>query len=496
MNNIKEKIVKHAQEANNSWCGAYDLFSRRINENNLKVGVEVGVAFGGHSEALLKNTKIEKLYGVDPYKHMIDYDDPMNLPQEEFDEVYSFTLNRLAVFGDRYTHIRKISNLAIADIPGKLDFVYIDADHSYEGVLNDLKAWFVLVNDGGLIGGHDYDHPGFPGVKIAVDEFFRRFGWTIHTEGEGVWWVKKEPIKISFIMPAYNCAGTVGESIDSIMDGNFEKGDQIVIVNDCSTDNTVVILDEIKKRYRDQDIAIVSHDFNKGGAAARNTAVEHSRNELIFCLDSDNVLAQGSIPKLKKFMIETGSDIVSFGELHYFEKDKNQITGKWIFQDGVVTLADIFSNIVVPGASGNYLYTKESWMRAGRYPEFAGALDAWGFGFRQVATGSIMLAMPNSFYYHRHGHESYWVRDAKQEGKISLAALQIILPFINLINDEDVEYIMGKAGRLKWFDELSSHPLRIVGVDPTAQRGVVKTRSVGIIKRVYRKLGRIISKNQ
>ena len=108
------------------------------------------------------------------------------------------------------------------------------------------------------------------------------------------------------------------------------------------------------------------------------------------------------------------------------------------------------------------MFTRESWHRAGGYPEFSGALDAWGFGFRQLATGSKMRALADSFYFHRYGHESYWIRE-KKKGKISLTALQIILPFIDLIKEEDANYILSNKGRDDWFTNLKSRPLRLKG---------------------------------
>lgn len=51
-----------------------------------------------------------------------------------------------------------------------LDFVFIDAGHSYEDVSLDLKLWYPKVKKGGVFAGHDY--PAWEGVKIAVDEFF------------------------------------------------------------------------------------------------------------------------------------------------------------------------------------------------------------------------------------------------------------------------------------------------------------------------------------
>jgi predicted O-methyltransferase YrrM len=57
-----------------------------------------------------------------------------------------------------------------------LDFIFIDADHTYEGVMNDLIHWYPKVKFGGVISGHDYfygpEGEDWGGVKRAVDEFF------------------------------------------------------------------------------------------------------------------------------------------------------------------------------------------------------------------------------------------------------------------------------------------------------------------------------------
>lgn len=52
-----------------------------------------------------------------------------------------------------------------------IDYLYVDADHSYAGVAADLAAWFPHVRLGGLIVGDDYGHALYPGVKQAWDEF-------------------------------------------------------------------------------------------------------------------------------------------------------------------------------------------------------------------------------------------------------------------------------------------------------------------------------------
>lgn len=53
-----------------------------------------------------------------------------------------------------------------------LDFVFLDADHSYDGVKSDIAAWLPKVKPGGYIGGHDYGNAEWVGVQQAVDEIF------------------------------------------------------------------------------------------------------------------------------------------------------------------------------------------------------------------------------------------------------------------------------------------------------------------------------------
>ena len=308
------------------------------------------------------------------------------------------------------------------------------------------------------IDGYDYNHINFPGIKKAIDDFFGRFNWEINKGNGGFWWVKKRPIKISFIIPAYNCETTVEKSVKSIMSGNFSYGDELIIVNDGSTDRTQKVLVKLHKEY--PAIKIINHKNNKGGGAARNTAVSNSKNELIFCLDSDNILDRNSIKKLKDFLIIENTEAVAFEEIRFFKKDVSNVTHSWFFQDDKYDLKSVLSNVKIPSASGNYMYTKRSWKKAGGYPEFAGALDAWGFGFRQAVTGSDIYVLKNTYYYHRYGYNSYWVRESNY-GNNSLRALQIITPFLNMLEEKSIKLMVNKKTRNNWFDTINTKPLKL-----------------------------------
>jgi len=266
---------------------------------------------------------------------------------------------------------------------------------------------------------------------------------------------------ISFIIPAYNCAKTVTESIESIFNGNFTSGDEIIVVDDASTDNTLKVLKKLQMRY--SVIRIFQHHYNKGSAAAgRNTGIDNSKNDLIFCLDADNVLSPNSVPKLKTYMIDKKVAAAAFGELHYFKENIQNVTHKWIYKKKITLYNVINNTTVTPCASGNYLFTRDSWIKAGRYNESPSiiALDSWAFGFNQLATGAKMITLPNTFYYHRYGYNSTYVKEIKKNNQ-SLAALQIIFPYLHLIDKKDVEYIMSKEGRYSWFDNLEKHPIRL-----------------------------------
>jgi predicted O-methyltransferase YrrM len=67
---------------------------------------------------------------------------------------------------------RKESTEAAKDYDDKsLNFVFIDANHEYEFIKQDIKAWFKKIKKGGVLAGHDYSEQHWPGVKKAVDEF-------------------------------------------------------------------------------------------------------------------------------------------------------------------------------------------------------------------------------------------------------------------------------------------------------------------------------------
>ena len=298
---------------------------------------------------------------------------------------------------------------------------------------------------------------------------------------------------VSFVIPAYNGSTVIGEAIRSILDANFEENDELIVVDDDSTDSTLQVVTRLQQSC--SAIRILRHRENKGtSAASMNTGVEAAANSLIFCLDQDNLLVKGSILGLVNHLLASGAGAAAFGEIHFFETNPEAITHRWQFQPRI-TLAGALSGHFWPGGSGNYLFTRESWERAGRYHEpylENRSLDCWTFAIRQLGTGTHFVTLPGSFYFHRYGHTSMYVREWKK-GNRSLAALIALIPFLDQIEVEDIEYLFGKDGRDTWFERLAERPIRTRTTLP-GEDGALRTLRVAVRRRLRREVASWLQK--
>ena len=117
-----------------------------------KVGAEIGVYKGEFSEKLAKAGL--KLYAIDPWKEYKGYNMPKN--QERLNSQYEQTKSVLAPFPDCRI-IRKTSMEAVEDFEdGSLDFVYIDGNHEFRYIAEDLAEWTKKVKKGGIVSGDDF----------------------------------------------------------------------------------------------------------------------------------------------------------------------------------------------------------------------------------------------------------------------------------------------------------------------------------------------------
>jgi|TARA_Y100000310_G_C20483160_1_gene715666 hypothetical protein len=152
-----------------------------LNKLNLSgQGVEVGVQEGIFSEILLKDSTLNRLYSIDSWRSFEkeEYYDKANVYDFLHYQNYLKTRFRLMKFKNRSICLRMLSEDATQLFEdNELDFIYLDANHSYNAIKKDIQLWWPKIKKGGVLAGHDYLDGtlwcGEFGVKSAVDEFVR-----------------------------------------------------------------------------------------------------------------------------------------------------------------------------------------------------------------------------------------------------------------------------------------------------------------------------------
>lgn len=112
---------------------------------------------------------------------------------------------------------------------------------------------------------------------------------------------------VSIIIPTYNRAATIGNTIDSFIAQTFEDWEMIV-VDDHSTDNTKEVIEEYHKR--DARIRYMLNERTKGAQGARNTGILHAQADWVVLFDSDDYAHPDFLGKLVP-LLDENVDVVS-----------------------------------------------------------------------------------------------------------------------------------------------------------------------------------------
>jgi hypothetical protein len=187
-------IVNFLKERSDYWTSqwqeGYSTLPRLIDRYGLKIGCEIGVAFGMHSHSILANSSVQFLFSIDPYRHFeTGYNDSLNFDQLTHNILCQMVMARLAPFGHRSILLRMASEEAITLFADEsLDFVYIDGNHTFPNVKFDIENWYTKVRPGGIVSGDDYT--SCDSVQIIVNNLCSEKKLTLNLEGRN-WWIQK-----------------------------------------------------------------------------------------------------------------------------------------------------------------------------------------------------------------------------------------------------------------------------------------------------------------
>lgn len=154
---IKIKKVSYARPST--------IKAKEIFENQPIRIIEIGCAAGNNALDVLKILNVSEYIIIDPYdKYEDDYDD---YDRARLVSMREEAKKKLSSYSDKLTWIYDYSSNAIDQIEGKIDFIYVDGNHSYESVLSDMENYSKLLADKYVFGGHDIDQIGVS--KAFVD---------------------------------------------------------------------------------------------------------------------------------------------------------------------------------------------------------------------------------------------------------------------------------------------------------------------------------------
>lgn len=154
--------------------GCYLKILSLIYQIEIKTIVEIGVFRGKNAATLREEFPDAHLYLIDPWAPSNSYltsGTAVSKQQEVFDEAYA-RVKTLFENDPHVTLIKKTAEEAVPSLPNGFDLVFIDANHDYPVVKNQILTWEQKVRPGGILSGHNYGHKRLPGVKEAVDEIF------------------------------------------------------------------------------------------------------------------------------------------------------------------------------------------------------------------------------------------------------------------------------------------------------------------------------------
>ena len=146
-----------------------------------------------------------------------------------------------------------------------------------------------------------------------------------------------DKVKVSVIIPAYNCAEFISKAIDSALVQSVPS--EIIVLNDCSKDH----LDDVMQKYQGNDkVKYIKNQQNLGAAKTRNKGVNLARGEYVAFLDGDDYWEAHKLDKQLKLMEETQTVLCSTAR--ELMTSEGECTGRVIPVKTIITYKELLKH--------------------------------------------------------------------------------------------------------------------------------------------------------
>jgi len=203
--------------------------------------------------------------------------------------------------------------------------------------------------------------------------------------------------KVSIIVPCYNQAHYLDESLQSILDQTYPNW-ECIIVNDGSPDAT----EEIAQKWVAKDARFIYiYKDNGGVSTARNLGISQAKSDYILTLDADDKYEASFLAKAVAVMVNNDEVGIVSSWGRYFTKDKQL----HVFKSTATSVTDfLFHNGVNNGSS---LFRKACWEQVNGYDEnHENGYEDWEFYLRVTALGWKVHIMDEVLFFYRQNNSS------------------------------------------------------------------------------------------
>lgn len=211
---------------------------------------------------------------------------------------------------------------------------------------------------------------------------------------------------VSVVIPCYNCETTINETIQSVLSQTY-KNIEIICVNDGSTDNTLVKLQEIGAN--NNRITVINQE-NKGQSKTRNTGAIAAKGYYLFFLDADDLIAPTFFEKAVN-IIENNQDVqIVYARSEFF----GARTGEWKLAD--FEIKSFLRDNCIPIAA---LIRKEEFIKADGFDESLTFFEDWELWLKIIINGGKVYRIPETlFFYRKHPEKTSLTNKAWKEKTI------------------------------------------------------------------------------
>lgn len=202
--------------------------------------------------------------------------------------------------------------------------------------------------------------------------------------------MKQQPL-LSVLMTAYNREKYIAEAIESVLKSSYTNF-ELIIVDDCSTDNTV----KIAKRFEaiDQRITVYVNEKNLGQFPNRNHAAGFAKGEYIMYVDSDDKILPQGFERLVEVMNLNPES--SFGMYSSESKEAS------VIKSGEAISNHFFKKAFLNCGPGGTILRRDFFSQVGKYPVDYGIPGDMYFNLKATCNSPVLLIPFEFMYYRRH----------------------------------------------------------------------------------------------